>query len=124
MILALMPFAALALPTVLLALWPSGRRFAVAPFFGILLPLAMLLSFSMGAFMKATSLTPERYRCGLPFALPFVFVLGLGCTAMATGIVLALASSTEPVGKQILIRFMPFYVAACLLSLLAGRYAL
>ena len=114
----------LALPTLVMAIWPWGRRFADLPVLCLATPLAALLAFRMGQFLRATAPAPSTIRCGLPFAIPLVVLIWLAAWVAMTGAGLILWPPTRPAGRRLLVWGTIAYALACTLGGLFGRYGL
>jgi hypothetical protein len=112
----------LALPTLVMASWSWGRRFADWPVLCLATPFGALLSFRMGQFLRATALAPATIRCGLPFALPLVVVIWLGAWVLITGGGLVMWSATRRAGRRLLLWGTISYALACTFGGLFGRY--
>ena len=121
-LLAIAPFGIVLLPTLVLALWPKGRRFAHLPLAAILIVGGALISINMGGFLRASSEPSTRYRCGDPFFIPLMGLVSLGAVTFVGGAVLASWSGSRAVGRQVLLWVLPLFFATCIVGGLAGRY--
>jgi hypothetical protein len=121
-LLAIAPFGFVLLPTLVLTLWPRGRRFAHLPLAAILIVGGAFISINMGVFLKVSSEAPARYRCGDPFFIPLMGLVSLGVVTFLGGAVLTSWSGSRAVGRQILLWVLPLFLATCIVSGLAGRY--
>ena len=121
-LLEFLPFGAVAVPTVLLALWPRGRRFAHFPLAALIVVIGALVSFQMGTFLRAASLESDRNRCGDPFFIPLVCLVAIGAWTFGTGAAFTIWKPTRGLGWRILTWVLPAFALTCFLCGTIGRY--
>ena len=118
----MLPYGVLVLPTILLAFWPRARQLAVVPLALCLLVVGAFFSYGMGVFLHERALNPRMLWCGNVFELPMLGLIGLGGWTVATGAGLMLPASSRPVGRVLLTRVFPMYLATCAICGALGRY--
>jgi len=117
------PFGVVALLTVGLAFWSRGRRYAHLPVLVLFGSLGLLLSFQLGGTEREAALAPQRFRCGLPFAIPFLALISIGAYTLGTGLVLLIWRVTRPIGVRVIGKVLPVLIVSCVAAWLVGRYA-
>jgi hypothetical protein len=110
------------LPTIAMSAWPKGRRFAHLPLVSVVVAVGWILSFRMGEFVRASALNPGHYRCGLPIAIPTLFLLLVGAWLVLAGVALLFWPETRKVGRRVLLWGVLGYGLACVSGAFVGRH--
>jgi hypothetical protein len=109
----------LALLAAVAALWAFRRTRAYAhlPVAILSVGISTLIGSGIGSFVRASSLAPERYRCGTPLAVASAALFILWSAVGTVGLGLLAHPLTRDTGRRILLFALP---ASMALALLAG----
>ena len=113
--------AAFALPVVALCLHRRTRPHAHVPLAIVSILISAAVGSSMGAFLRAASLAPEQYRCGLPLSMGTGALFMTWGAVAGVGMMLLMHSTTAGAGQRVLLKVLPSSILIAVLFAFGAR---